>query len=204
MMRKLTVNSYYRFIFFIFLSQLLSSCGFHLRGQGPNNIISGYEGAKVYFSAVEKNSLLTRRLNMDLQLSKFHLIDDASLTAKHLIILGSEFQVRAIGTDRNGRDNELEITEIVEFIVNQFDESGDEVNEERHREKFQLKKDVNKSSVIARRSYYFDNNDPIGKKAEEQTLRDSMRIELSRKIISQLIVSLGQVKKINEEIKVVQ
>ena len=51
--------------------------------------------------------------------------------------------------------------------------------------------------VSSHRSYYFDNNDPIGKKAEEESLRDSMRGELSRRMINHLLVSLSKLQQVN-------
>jgi len=193
---------------------LLSGCGFHLRGQGPNNFIGDFENEKIYLAVTSQDKAFLRQVKMDLQLARFILVDDPEKSSNHLIVLGTTFGKRVIGTDQNGRDNEFQISQTVEYIVNHYVEDQsigknkkirpassqpelkNQLDFERHAD-FVDHTDFENQKVRAHRSFYFDNNDPIGKKAEEASLRDSMRAELSRKMINHLLISLSKLQQDN-------
>ncbi|MCF6194790.1 MAG: hypothetical protein L3J46_10715 [Kangiellaceae bacterium] len=179
---------------------LLSSCGFHLRGQGHNNFIGDFENEKLYLAITSQDKILLRQIKMDLQLARFSLVDDPEKSSNHLIVLSTTFDKRVIGTDQNGRDNEFKISQTVEYIVNHYvdDHSSDKhkkTPQDSSQSDFVNQADFENQQVRSHRSYYFDNNDPIGKKAEEDSLRDSMRAELSRKMINHLLISLSKLQQ---------
>lgn len=176
----------------MFLILLVTSCGFHLRGQGTSNFVGDYSGALIYLAVTSRDKEFHRRLKMDLQLANFSITDEPEKTSHHLIILSTTLKRRVVGTDRNGRDNEFETTQTAEFIVNESIEITPQ--DLRNGEKIENPEYENQI-VRAHRTYYFDNNDPIGKKTEEESLNQSMREELSRKIISHLAVGLSQASK---------
>lgn len=175
---------------------LLSSCGFYLRGQGPNSFIGDFENEKLYLAVTSQDKALFRQIKMDLQLARFSLVDNPEESSNHLIVLNTIFDKRVIGTDQNGRDNEFQISQTVEYIVNHYvDDPSVDKNENTQQDSNQS--NFENQQVRSHRSYYFDNNDPIGKKAEEESLRDSMRAELSRKMINHLLISLSKLQQVN-------
>jgi len=186
---------------------LLSSCGFHLRGQGSNNFIGDFENETLYLAVTSQDKALLRQVKMDLQLARFVLVDDPEKSSNHLIVLNTIFDKRVIGTDQNGRDNEFQISQTVEYIVNHYadDQSTDNNKKRQHgstqskfsQTDFENEANFENQKIRSRRSYYFDNNDPIGKKAEEASLRESMRAELSRKMINHLLISLSKLQQAN-------
>jgi len=186
---------------------MISSCGFYLRGQGPNNFIGDFENEKIYLAVTSKDQVLLRQIKLDLQLARFQLVNDPEKSNNHLIVLNTTFEKRVIGTDQNGRDNEFQITQTAEYIVNHYSQELLRENEKVHysakpmeaedNSKIEDQSEFENQQVRSHRSYYFDNNDPIGKKAEEISLRDSMRGELSRKMINHLLVSLSKVQQAN-------
>ena len=186
---------------------MISSCGFYLRGQGPNNFIGDFENEKIYLAVTSKDQVLLRQIKLDLQLARFQLVNDPEKSNNHLIVLNTTFEKRVIGTDQNGRDNEFQITQTAEYIVNHYSQELLRENEKvrysakpmeaEDNSKIEDQSEFENQQVRSHRSYYFDNNDPIGKKAEEISLRDSMRGELSRKMINHLLVSLSKVQQAN-------
>ena len=181
--------------FFMFaLICFLSACGFHLRGQGPNNFIGDFDGFEIYLAVSSENQAFLRQIKMDMQLAEFKLVEEPEKSSMHLIVLNTEFDKRVIGTDQNGRDNEFQIAQTAEFIVNIYSEDQTEDqsitnNSSSNSSEFETQ------SVHAHRNYYFDSNDPIGKKAEEEFLKESMGSELTRKMISHLIISLSKAEQ---------
>jgi len=193
---------------------LLSSCGFHLRGQGANNFVSDFSGTEIYLAVTSQDKNFSQQLTRDLQLAGFLLVDEPEQTKHHVIVLNTKAKKRVIGTDRNGRDNEFEINQTAEFIVNEANEinlknkvgknqvgKGGEGNVSGGKEQKNKNNDFeyHNQTVRASRTYYFDNNDPIGKKTEENLLNESMKRELSRKIISHLVVGLSKANKTTSE-----
>ena len=198
-MSKTKIRQYAFMFIAIFL---LSSCGFYLRGQGPNSFIGDFENEKLYLAVTSRDKVLLRQIKMDLQLARFSLVDNPEKSSNHLIVLNTIFDKRVIGTDQNGRDNEFQISQTVEYIVNHYvdDPSTDKnknTQQDSSQSNFENQLDFENQQVRSHRSYYFDNNDPIGKKAEEESLRDSMRAELSRKMINHLLISLSKLQQAN-------
>lgn len=173
------------------LSCFLSACGFHLRGQGGEGALSQRKDMSVYLSVSSDDNLLRRQITNDLQASDIKVVTEPELSHNHLVIVSSKLSKRAIGVDSNGRNNEFELSQSVSFVANSFRDNLSV-------EKQQAQADLESHVVTARRSFYLDNIDLIGKRAEEQSLLESIREEASRKIISRFLVAVDNQQKNNE------
>lgn len=180
-----------RIITILSLCLLLCGCGFHLRGQGSNPLYKGLAGTSIYLAVAGDDKALYRQIKVDLQFSKFNVVDDADVTSYHLIVLQSKIKKRAIGVDINGRDNEYEISYQLDFIVNGNAKSALKNGNEDKNEQLE----VESQRVVIYRNLYLDVNDPIGKRSEEKDLLDSIRLDLSRKLISHLVVAINNTNK---------
>lgn len=184
------------FIFIVGV-QFISGCGFHLRGQGESYSVAKLNGVQVYLAVTSDDSFLRRQIANDLQASGIVVVNKPESTKNHLIVLNSRVKRRAIGVDSNGRNNEFELNQNVRFLVSHLDASGQSKASNRNKlEKDTLDEVMN---VEARRSFYLDNIDLIGKRAEEKALLDSIRQEVSRKIISRFVVAIDRQMKSNTE-----
>jgi outer membrane lipopolysaccharide assembly protein LptE/RlpB len=176
------------FLVFIIGAQFIAGCGFHLRGQGESYSVAQLNGIQVYLAVTSEDSLLRRQIANDLQASGIVVVNSPELTENHLVILNSKVLRRAIGVDSNGRNNEFELNQNVRFLVSHID-----VKQQR---KTSDKKKPKTSSLD---EVMNDNIDLIGKRAEEKALLDSIRQEVSRKIISRFVVAIDrQIKNESE------
>ena len=157
---------------------VLIGCGFHLRGQGPGNKYAGVDDVRIYIAATSEGPLLHRQLQRDLQFANAILTNDAENSDWHVIILLAKENRNAIGIDSLGRSNEYELNIEVEYLIQQVGFLKDEVRQE----------------LVARRSLYFDNSDPIGKRNEEKILLDAIRKEISGKLIKILSSKIANAK----------
>lgn len=173
-----------------FLSCFLTACGFHLRGQGGEQTLMFEKGMQVYLAITDKDRLLQRQIRNDLQASGVLVVDKPELSQNHLVVLNSEIEKRAIGVDSNGRNNEFELNQSIRFVVNSYLNKSTKASNERIDESL-----IEPIIVQARRSFYLDNIDLIGKRAEEDSLLESIRQEVSRKLISRFVVVLDKQKK---------
>jgi len=183
---NLKKNQLIKVISFSLAITLLTSCGFHLRGQGEDSRLSLHDGIEVYLAVTSDDKMLRRQLTNDLQASGILVVSEPEQSSKHLIVLNSSVIKRAIGVDSNGRNNEFELNQNVEFLVNSYLEK----NTTGSIEQIASDENVETIHVEARRSFYLDNIDLIGKRAEEKGLLESIRQEVSRKIISRFVVAI--------------
>ena len=169
----------------------VSGCGFHLRGQGESLGISQLKGLEVYLAVTSEDNLLRRQIANDLQASGMTVVNEPESSPNHLIVLNSKVLRRAIGVDSNGRNNEFELNQRVRFLVNYV--NLETQTSPPNRTKSSKKNPTEEvMQVEVRRSFYLDNIDLIGKRAEEKGLLDSIRQEVSRKIVSRFVVSLDR------------
>ncbi len=186
-------------LLFVIGIQLLSGCGFHLRGQGQALNDTRLQGVNVFLAVSSDDNLLRRQITNDLLALGMNVVTEPEASSNHLVVLNSKVNRRAIGVDSNGRNNEFELNQEVRFLVNYIEiDSADSSNQSASKKtkSTKLKKAVNSNedvmNVAARRSFYLDNIDLIGKREEEKGLLDSIRQEVSRKIISRFVVSLDR------------
>jgi outer membrane lipopolysaccharide assembly protein LptE/RlpB len=181
-----------RFVYILLACTLLSSCGFHLRGKIDTSVLQSIKGMPVYLSVTSEDKKLFRQLKRDFQLADYVVVSEPSLSRNHLVVLNSTFKKRAVGVDTLGRNNEFEIMIGIEFIVNQFDQS------KQSKEQFKEQAELEQSIITAHRNLYRDSFDSIGKNAEENSLIDSMRQELSLKIMSQFTATIRELERVNK------
>jgi len=174
---------------FIFI---ISSCGFHLRGHQSLENSAELKGTQVYLAVTSEDMQFQRQIKIDLQFLGFKVIDDALAPAVHLVVTQSVVDKRAIGIDSIGRNNEFEIIHQINYLVNFEQLKALDTSRSSAMENSQDELVVHQLS--SRRSFYLDNEDLIGKRAEEATLLDAMRQELSRKLVNHLVISLNQHK----------
>jgi outer membrane lipopolysaccharide assembly protein LptE/RlpB len=170
------------------VTQLMTGCGFHLRGQGQTMTTTQLNDVKVYLAVTSEDYLLRRQITNDLQATGLTVVSQPTESSNHLIVLNSKVLRRAIGVDSNGRNNEFELTQNISFLVNYIDHSKDKKNTKIAA----IGSLDDELQVQARRSFYLDNIDLIGKREEEKGLLNSIRQEVSRKLISRFVVSLNQ------------
>jgi len=163
---------------------ILSSCGFHLRGTTSSNIHSS-EGLSVFVGFSSDDRFFERQLKNDLKLANVTLVKDATQVNHHLIIVNSFMEKKSIGIDSVGRNNEFEISYAIDFVINN---NGKQVMQDSSASRSESKNVVPATkTIVARRSLYIDRSDPIGKRTEEKKLLESMRQELSNKLVRQFI-----------------
>jgi len=160
------------------LSCQLFGCGFHLRGLDENRNAANLKNAQVYLTVTNENRVFHRQLKRDLQLTEVRLVEDIKNANWHLVILLVDTEKKSVGIDRKGRSNEYTVSMKVEFIIvsrEMLNENGDSNSE-------------NDSNLVFRisRNVYSDNNDQIGQRKEENNILDTMRKELSRRLINAL------------------
>ena len=168
-----------KFLVFVCLTSLLVSCGFHLRGQGPNAAPVNMSGLSIFLAVTDADKALYRQVKNELRYANLTVSDNPSLSSLHLIVLKSKLKKRAIGTDSIGRNNEFELKQTVEFLISQ------KSNKNLANEEDLLA--VENQQIFASRNLYIDNNDLIGRSAEEKVLLNSIRKELSKKIMAHII-----------------
>lgn len=158
----------------IFSVSLISSCGFHLRGQGPSMSVASVKNSRVYLVANQDNGGFYRQLRRDLQFSQVTLIDDPLNAEWHIVILSSKMEKSSIGIDQNGRTNEYQLTTTIEYLL-------DSTNH--FKPLAESSEKIENRKLTTSRRFYFDNNDVIGKRNEEKTLLAAMNQELSARLI---------------------
>ncbi len=184
-------------ILLIIATLYISGCGFHLRGQGESYSVAQLNGMQVYLAVTSDDNLLRRQIANDLQASGIVVVNEPESTNNHLIVLNSKILRRAIGVDSNGRNNEFELNQSVRFLVSHLDTYEKNKQQANNRSVSNSLDEI--MNVEARRSFYLDNIDLIGKRAEEKALLDSIRQEVSRKIISRFVVVID--RQINQQSK---
>ena len=151
-----------RFISLIFLSFVIASCGFQLRG----SIDADFESIYVYGGSEGLNKHLIKRFKQaGIKINK----EDPEKT---LEILSDSLDKRILSLNSSGSVKEYELIYQVSYRFKSLNNawSGE------------LKKE-------AIRDYTYDDNDRVAKELEEKNLVQGMRDELVRSIVSQISVS---------------
>ncbi len=151
-------------IVFAFFTLLLSSCGFHLRG----DYLLSPQLQTLHLSSADKFGELTRQVKQHLNLNKIKLVANASQGIPQLRIFKDSLNRRTLSVFPNGQVAEYELIYTVSYQV-AF--SADNV----HSFKFELNRD------------YQDNpNKALAKSRELDLMLSEMRIEAANKILRDL------------------
>ena len=183
---KHIIRIYHKLFIAVCFGVIITSCGFHLRGQGPN-VGANIENSRVYLAVTNSNGLLHRQILRDLQFSQAKVIDEPAKADWHIIILSVKTEKKSVGIDSSGRSNEYEIILDVEYIV----DSAIRLKQVNQNVESKKSKEIENRFLTSHRNFYFDNNDPIGKRNEEKILLDSMRKDISRQLVSVLSSSIA-------------
>ncbi len=176
-----------KLITIIILGCLLLGCGFHLRGQGPHVSGANIENSRVYLATIQSAGLLNRQILRDLQFSEAEVIDDPEKADWHIIVLSAKTEKKSVGIDSSGRNNEYEIIISVEYIV----DSSRNLKATNQTGKDEKYSEIRNRFITSHRNFYYDNNDPIGKRNEEKILLNSMHKDISRQLVSVLSSSIA-------------
>lgn len=104
-MKKLTVA-----LTIIFISGLISACGFHLRGTDAD-----LKGTKVWFISQNPNADFERTLKQRLAYQGAKIVEDAESSQVQLAIVGYKVEKRTVARDSFGRASELELIFTLEY-----------------------------------------------------------------------------------------
>lgn len=171
-----------KLIIIISLGCLLFGCGFHLRGHGPNVSGANIENSRIYLATTQNAGLLNRQILRDLQFSEAQVMDEPEKADWHIIVLNARTEKKSVGIDSSGRSNEYEIIISIEYIV----DSSKNLKQVNQTSKVKKINEIKNRFLTSSRNFYFDNNDPIGKRNEEKILLDSMHKDISRQLVSVL------------------
>ena len=151
----------------LFLSLLLSACGFQPRGQVPQlqNLPQ-----PVYISGVQAYSPLHRELSSQLRQAGVALAGDGKSAASLLRIHDRSSRRRVFSVDSNNRAVEFELEESLRFSL-------------RHAAQGELIED---QTVRVLRILYRPGSEVLAREREETQLREDMRRELVGRIIRRL------------------
>lgn len=190
-----------RLLSFLILLPLIlgsTSCGFNLRGSLDNLSTSGLQGQKIYISVIKDQQELETDIRRVLLLSKVEVVDNPEKSNFQIFILNSTLSRYASGLDTNGRTNEYEFIMQLDFVMAESREilkdikksNGRINNSQRVNARDEL---VEKEKMLkVSRFYYFDTNDFVGKKTEEDILLSEMKNYLSIQLLQQFTAFSNQ------------
>jgi len=171
-----------KLLIILILSSSLIGCGFHLRGVSSELNSANLKNVSVYLAVTDDDDSFHRQLFRDMQLTETQLIDDIREADWHLVVLSVKTEKKSVGIDSKGRSNEYAVNMKVEFIIGSQSSLSERNSDKEDGEK-------NLTFKISR-NVYFDNNDQIGQRNEEINILETMRQELSRRLISALSISV--------------
>lgn len=147
---------------------LLAGCGFHLRGSGVDDIALS-DMPLIYLQSGNTQSGMLEELQRRGRLhgAKFTLESSAAELA--LNITSENFERRVLSVSNTGKVREYELHYAVTYTV--LDKQG-------------VEKLANRISLV--RDYRFDENQVLGKEAEEKQLRQDMVRDAAQQIMRQL------------------
>lgn len=172
-MRKVKLT--YLFI----LSLLVSSCGFHLRGnQDLSSVLT-----EVQIQGVSKHSELGRELARALTAAKVNVLDESTVL---LNITRDNFSKRVLSLDSAGRANQYELSYQLSFsLVKKVKAENIEPTD-----KQKIIDLVPAQNIIEKREYLFDANLVLAKSDEETRLNNDMRQAAMLQLVRRLLFSL--------------
>ncbi|MGB0495639.1 MAG: hypothetical protein ACPGJI_04720 [Kangiellaceae bacterium] len=171
---------------------MISSCGFHLRGSLDNLSSTSLVGQKVYINTLEDEQEIETDIRRVLSLSNVDLVKEPVDSKYQIFILNSSLDRYASGLDTNGRTNEYEFIMKISFVMAESSSILKEIQANKNPNNSVNNRATNNNKVIEQekhlrisRHYYFDTNDLVGKKAEEKSLLNEMKNNLSLQLLQQ-------------------
>lgn len=172
--------------FLFFVSLMLVSCGFHLRGSQDLSVVL----PEVQLDGVNQHSDLGRDLIQALTSSKVAVVDESSVI---LDITQNNITKRVLSVDSAGRANQYELNYQLGFTLQKKIETED------NKQKFV---DLMKAQIISeKREYLFDANLVLSKTGEEVTLNNDMRQSAILQLLRRLNFSLKAKSKTGAVVK---
>ncbi len=148
------------------LSALLTSCGFHLRG----NVVLPPALKVTMLQANNPWEGIAAALRIELESAGARITDSVDDATAVLKVLGERSQQRVLSVGSGGKASEYELFEEVTFAL--YDRDGREL--------------VEPQTLRLTRDLVFDENLLLGKVSESDALREQMRRSLARQIITRI------------------
>lgn len=167
-----------KFTFLLFISMLVMSCGFHLRGSEDLSSVL----PNVNVSGVNPHSDLGRELIRSLALANVDVFNETSVILK---ITKDDFSKRVLSVDSAGRANQYELRYDVSFeLLNEVKDKKEIINL------------MPAQNITERREYLFDADLVLAKENEENRLKIGMRQAAILQLIRRLKFSLKNRNKV--------
>lgn len=141
----------------------LTSCGFHLRGQGFE-----LTDKQVWLVSDNPNADFERTLKQNLTNQGAKLVAEPLRSSTKLLIQGYEVVERTVARDSLGRASELELELSLDYYL------------------YTLTEEPTKQNMQARREFAYDRNLATGQTNERQALLKDMYQELISRLLLQL------------------
>ena len=151
-----------RYISLIFLSLIISACGFQLRG----SIDADFKSIYIYGGSEGLNKHLLKRFKQS------GIKIEIKNPEKTLEILKDRLDKRILSLNSSGSVKEYELIYEVNYRFKSLNYAWSD----------EIKKEVT-------RDYTYDDNDRVAKELEEKNLVQGMRDEIVRSIVSQISIS---------------
>lgn len=167
-----------KFTFLLFISLLVMSCGFHLRGSEDLSSVL----PNVNVSGVNPHSDLGRELIRSLAVANVDVFNETSVILK---ITKDDFSKRVLSVDSAGRANQYELRYDVSFeLLNEVKDKKEIINL------------IPMQNITERREYLFDADLVLAKENEENRLKIGMRQAAILQLIRRLKFSLKNRNKV--------
>ena len=151
----------------------LMSCGFQLRGADPNGASTGLQGLELRLISVQPRSDLTREVSRELS-NAGAVLTDATGSALQLTLQAEQFSQRNVSLTAQARAAELELTLLVNFVLEQTEQ------------------DPTDARATVSRQMLNDPRNIVGKTEELRLLREEMRRDLAAQIVRRIGHSLDR------------
>lgn len=166
---------------YLLISILITSCGFHLRGnQDLSSVLP-----EVQIQGTSIHSDLGRELNNTLTNAKVSVLDESNVL---LSITKDSFSKRVLSLDSAGRANQYELNYQLSFSLVKKIKSGSE-------DKITVKDLVPLQTITQKREYLFDSNLVLAKADEEAQLNNDMRKAAMLQLVRRLMFSMKSKNK---------
>lgn len=169
-----------KFLHLILFGLILTSCGFHLRGnQDLSNVLP-----EVQLQGINVHGDLSRELKRALINAQVNVIDESETL---LSITKNRFSKRVLSLDSAGRANQYELSYQLTFSLVK------KVLSDENKTKQQVNDLVPSQTITQKREYIFDTNLVLAKTAEETQLNNDMRQSAILQLIRRLKFSMKNI-----------
>lgn len=172
-------------VFVLLLGSLISSCGFHLRGnQDLSSVLP-----EVQIQGISIHSDLGRELKRSLSNAKVTVVDESDVL---LSITNDSFSKRVLSLDNAGRANQYELSYLLSFSLIKKVTS----EESEKQEKQPVIDLIPAQNITVKREYLFDANLVLEKSDEETRLNNDMRQAAMLQLLRRIRFSLKSKNKL--------